>query len=119
MTRKDNGGHAVAGFELIGKKILVTGGTGSFGRKFIEIALRTLQPKGLIVFSRDELKQHDRAQQYRDEARLRFFLGDVRDKPCGSCSTIRYMACPRSVCWMTIAGSTGSVSKPLSRSMQR
>lgn len=61
-----------------GKTILVTGCTGSFGRKFTEMALR-LNPKKLIVFSRDELKQFEMAQEFRDE-RLRFFLGDVRDK---------------------------------------
>jgi len=72
--------RAVAEFQLTGRTILVTGGTGSFGRKFVEMALPALQPKRLIVFSRDELKQHDMAQQYRDEPRLRFFLGDVRDK---------------------------------------
>ena len=70
----------MAEFQLTGRTILVTGGTGSFGRKFVEMALPALQPKRLIVFSRDELKQHDMAQQYRDEPRLRFFLGDVRDK---------------------------------------
>src|SRR5215470_8218754 len=60
------------------KTILVTGGTGSFGRKFIEIALRRHNPRRLIVFSRDELKQHEMSSQYADP-RLRFFVGDVRD----------------------------------------
>ena len=60
------------------KTILVTGGTGSFGRKFIEIALRRHKPRRVIVFSRDELKQHEMSSQYADP-RLRFFVGDVRD----------------------------------------
>src|SRR6266481_1941554 len=61
------------------KTILVTGGTGSFGRKFVEIALSRYKPRRLIVFSRDELKQHEMSIQFPDP-RLRFFLGDVRDR---------------------------------------
>lgn len=60
------------------KVILVTGGTGSFGKKFIKKAL-TLDVKKVIVFSRDELKQYEMKQEFKDE-RLRFFIGDVRDK---------------------------------------
>ncbi len=60
------------------KTILITGGTGSFGRKFVEVALARYQPKRLIVFSRDELKQHDMRLQFNDP-RLDFFLGDVRE----------------------------------------
>ena len=62
-----------------GKSVLVTGGTGSFGKKLVEIALAHGNPKKLIVFSRDEVKQYEMAQQFRDP-RLRFFLGDVRDR---------------------------------------
>jgi UDP-N-acetylglucosamine 4,6-dehydratase/5-epimerase len=61
------------------KTILVTGGTGSFGRKFIQIALSRYKPRRVIVFSRDELKQHEMSNQFPDP-RLRFFLGDVRDR---------------------------------------
>ena len=61
------------------KVVLLTGGTGSFGHKFTEIALRDHQPKKLIIFSRDEWKQSEMARKFGD-ARLRFFLGDVRDK---------------------------------------
>ena len=61
-----------------GKTILVTGGTGSFGQQFIEDVL-TLNPKKVIIFSRDELKQYDMSQRFKDK-RLRFFLGDVRDR---------------------------------------
>lgn len=60
--------------------VLITGGTGSFGRKFVELTLRKYAPKRLIVFSRDEMKQWDMAASYGDEGRLRFFLGDVRDR---------------------------------------
>jgi UDP-N-acetylglucosamine 4,6-dehydratase/5-epimerase len=60
------------------KTILVTGGTGSFGKKFVSRALET-DVKKVIVFSRDELKQYEMAQEYTDP-RMRFFIGDVRDK---------------------------------------
>ncbi|MFJ7950808.1 UDP-N-acetylglucosamine 4,6-dehydratase (inverting) [Lysinibacillus sp. NPDC096418] len=60
------------------KVVLVTGGTGSFGKKFIQKAL-TLGVKKIIVFSRDELKQYEMKQDFQDE-RIRFFIGDVRDK---------------------------------------
>jgi len=63
---------------IVGKTILVTGGTGSFGKKFIGKAL-TLGVKKIIVFSRDELKQYEMKQDFQDE-RIRFFIGDVRDK---------------------------------------
>jgi len=60
--------------------VLVTGGTGSFGRKFVELMLREYRPKKLIVFSRDELKQHDMRTSGLDDPRLRYFIGDVRDE---------------------------------------
>lgn len=59
--------------------VLVTGGTGSFGRKFVEIMLREYRPRKLIVFSRDELKQHDMRAAGFDHPSLRYFIGDVRD----------------------------------------
>jgi UDP-N-acetylglucosamine 4,6-dehydratase/5-epimerase len=59
--------------------VLVTGGTGSFGKKFIEIMLREYHPAKLIVFSRDELKQHEMRVGGFDHPSLRFFLGDIRD----------------------------------------
>lgn len=64
------------------KTILVTGGTGSFGRKFTEIALQDYQPKKLIVFSRDELKQYEMSQMYpvTKGSPVRYFIGDVRDR---------------------------------------
>ena len=63
-----------------GKVILITGGTGSFGRKFIEMTLSVYNPAKIIVFSRDEMKQWELAQVWGQDPRLRFFLGDVRDK---------------------------------------
>jgi UDP-N-acetylglucosamine 4,6-dehydratase (inverting) len=66
---------------LTGSDILVTGGTGSFGRTFIQHALEQLDPRRIIVFSRDELKQWELRAQFGDDPRLRFFLGDVRDRP--------------------------------------
>jgi len=60
--------------------VLITGGTGSFGKKFVEIMLRDYHPKRLIVFSRDELKQHDMQASGLDDESLRYFIGDVRDQ---------------------------------------
>jgi UDP-N-acetylglucosamine 4,6-dehydratase len=62
------------------KVVLVTGGTGSFGKKFIEIMLREYHPAKVIVFSRDELKQHDMHASGFDHPNLRYFIGDVRDQ---------------------------------------
>jgi UDP-N-acetylglucosamine 4,6-dehydratase len=61
-----------------GKSIFISGGTGSFGRKFIRILLERYQPKRVVVFSRDELKQYEMQQEF-NEPCMRFFLGDVRD----------------------------------------
>lgn len=62
------------------KTILVTGGTGSFGKKFIRTVLDRYPVKKVIVYSRDELKQFEMQQMFKNESRLRFFIGDVRDK---------------------------------------
>ncbi len=59
--------------------VLVTGGTGSFGRKFVEVMLREYRPKKLVIFSRDELKQHEMRAGGCDHPSLRYFIGDVRD----------------------------------------
>jgi UDP-N-acetylglucosamine 4,6-dehydratase/5-epimerase len=66
--------------ELHGSNILVTGGTGSFGKTFIRYALDNLDPHRLIVFSRDELKQYEARQLFEDDPRLRWFIGDIRDE---------------------------------------
>jgi len=65
---------------LEGSSILVTGGTGSFGRAFIDEVLSNHNPQRVAVFSRDELKQYEMKQSYLDDDRIRFFLGDIRDR---------------------------------------
>ena len=69
-------------FSLDGQSILVTGGTGSFGRRFVETVLERYKPQRLIIFSRDELKQFEMAQQLPESEHpcLRYFVGDVRDR---------------------------------------
>lgn len=62
------------------KVILITGGTGSFGKKFTQIVLRDYRPKKLIIFSRDELKQHEMRMSGFKHPSLRYFIGDVRDR---------------------------------------
>ncbi len=62
------------------KTILITGGTGSFGHKFVAMTLAKYNPKKLIIFSRDEMKQWEMAKLYANEERIRFFIGDIRDK---------------------------------------
>lgn len=62
------------------KVILITGGTGSFGKKFTKIMLAEKQPKKIIIFSRDELKQHEMQIGEYNDSRLRYFIGNVRDR---------------------------------------
>tara|TARA_A100001011_G_scaffold109599_1_gene116168 strand:- start:184 stop:1179 length:996 start_codon:yes stop_codon:yes gene_type:complete len=62
------------------KNILVTGGTGSFGTKFVSMIFENFSPKKVIVFSRDEMKQWSMAEKFKKHSNLRFFIGDVRDK---------------------------------------
>jgi UDP-N-acetylglucosamine 4,6-dehydratase len=62
------------------KAVLITGGTGSFGRKFVEVRLADYKPAKIIVFSRDELKQHEMRASGFDAPSLRYFIGDVRDR---------------------------------------
>ena len=63
------------------KNILITGGTGSFGKKFVDMVLRKYKPRKLIIYSRDEQKQFQMKEKWNDEANspLRYFIGDVRD----------------------------------------
>ena len=58
--------------------ILITGGTGSFGKKYTQTLLDRYRPKKIIIFSRDELKQFEMQQKYKDKC-MRYFIGDVRD----------------------------------------
>ena len=65
---------------LSNSTILITGGTGSFGNTFVPMTLARYNPKKIIILSRDEMKQWDMAKQYQGDKRVRFFIGDVRDK---------------------------------------
>ena len=63
-----------------GETILITGGTGSFGNQFLPMTLAKYRPKKVIIFSRDEMKQWEMGKKYGDDPRVRFFIGDVRDR---------------------------------------
>ena len=65
---------------LSNSTILVTGGTGSFGNTFVPMTLKKYNPKKLIIYSRDEMKQWNMAKKFQGDHRVRFFIGDVRDK---------------------------------------
>lgn len=65
--------------DLNGKTVMITGGTGSFGKAFTRLVGQTFKPRKLIIFSRDELKQYEMAQEF-PEAHMRWFIGDVRDQ---------------------------------------
>ena len=62
------------------KSILITGGTGSFGHAFVQMTLEKYNPNKIVILSRDEMKQWEMQKLYKDDARVRFFVGDVRDK---------------------------------------
>jgi len=66
--------------KLEGKAILITGGTGSFGRTFVPMTLERFNPSRIVIFSRDEMKQWEMAQMFQDDKRVEFIIGDVRDK---------------------------------------
>ena len=65
---------------LKNSSILITGGTGSFGHSFVPLTLKKYNPKRLVILSRDEIKQWSMAKMFKDDSRVRFFIGDVRDK---------------------------------------
>ena len=65
---------------LSNSTILVTGGTGSFGNTFVPMTLEKYNPKKIIIFSRDEMKQWEMGKKFQDDPRVRFFIGDVRDR---------------------------------------
>ena len=60
--------------------ILITGGTGSFGKSFVPLTLKKDNPKRLVIYSRDEMKQWEMAQEFKNDSRVQFIIGDVRDK---------------------------------------
>lgn len=65
---------------LIDSSILITGGTGSFGNTFVPMTLERFNPRRIVIYSRDEMKQWDMAQQFGEDPRVQFVIGDVRDK---------------------------------------
>jgi UDP-N-acetylglucosamine 4,6-dehydratase/5-epimerase len=65
---------------LTNANILITGGTGSFGHAFVPMTLKKYNPNRLVIYSRDEMKQWEMARLFKDDPRVRFFIGDVRDK---------------------------------------
>ena len=65
---------------LTNSSILITGGTGSFGNTFVPMTLAKYNPKRLVIYSRDEMKQWEMAQGFEHDSRVRFIIGDVRDK---------------------------------------
>ena len=72
---------AIVKFNMTKKlSILITGGTGSFGHSFVPMTLKKYNPERLVIYSRDEMKQWEMAKIYGEDSRVRFFIGDVRDK---------------------------------------
>jgi len=65
---------------LTNSSILITGGTGSFGHTFVPMTLAKYNPRRMVIYSRDEMKQWEMAKLYANDPRVRFFIGDVRDK---------------------------------------
>ena len=65
---------------LENSNILITGGTGSFGQSFVPLTLKKYNPNKIVIYSRDEMKQWEMAKNFKEEDRVRFFIGDVRDK---------------------------------------
>jgi len=65
---------------LTNSTILLTGGTGSFGHSFVELTLKKYNPKKIIIFSRDEMKQWVMSKLYENDSRISFMIGDIRDK---------------------------------------
>ena len=75
------------------KKVLITGGTGSFGHHFVPMTLARFNPKRLVIYSRDEMKQWEMAKLFEGDNRVRFFIGDIRDKdrPSRALDSIDYV----------------------------
>jgi UDP-N-acetylglucosamine 4,6-dehydratase len=70
----------MTGFDWAGASVLITGGTGSFGNKMVEVLLRDYAPRRVVIFSRDELKQHEMRLRFANAPSVRYFIGDVRDR---------------------------------------
>ncbi len=66
--------------DIYNKSILITGGTGSFGNTFVPMTLEKLNPTRIVIYSRDEMKQWEMAKRFQGDPRVRFFIGDIRDK---------------------------------------
>jgi UDP-N-acetylglucosamine 4,6-dehydratase len=79
LRKEQRGKNESASVDWTDKVVLITGGTGSFGRHFCKVMLAEYHPKVIRIFSRGELKQHEMRQEFGDEERLRYFIGDVRD----------------------------------------
>ena len=79
-TTSESADHTSKDSALNDETLLITGGTGSFGHAFVRATLERYKPKKIIVFSRDEMKQWEMAKKYVNDPRVRFFIGDVRDK---------------------------------------
>ena len=65
---------------LENSNILITGGTGSFGQSFVHLTLKKYNPNKIVIYSRDEMKQWEMAKDFKEDERVRFFIGDIRDK---------------------------------------
>jgi len=103
---------------LNNKSVLITGGTGSFGKKFVETILRDYpQVKKIIIYSRDELKQFELKQKYPGHKypQLRFFIGDVRDleRLTRACEGVDVIIQPPSSRWIPLNTIPKSASKPM------
>jgi len=80
IVESKNNYHGKSKKMLTNPSILITGGTGSFGNTFVPMTLKKFNPNRLVIYSRDEMKQWEMAQKYEDDPRVRFIIGDVRDK---------------------------------------
>jgi UDP-N-acetylglucosamine 4,6-dehydratase (inverting) len=80
IVESKNNYHGKSKKMLTNPSILITGGTGSFGNTFVPMTLKKFNPNCLVIYSRDEMKQWEMAQKYGDDPRVRFIIGDVRDK---------------------------------------
>lgn len=104
MLDWDNADIKATAEQIDGKSIIVTGGTGSFGQHFVETLLTKFNPRKLVIFSRDELKQFEMAQKFPESEYecLRYFIGDIRDRDrmmraCYGCDIIVHAAAMKQI----------------------